>query len=841
MGCGKMWLLSIFLFCIGVAVEGLNAEAHAWKREGRLLTSSLRGFGGLSELSHHGSDLPPPLAKASLALSNTTGNQPPPEEATTSVSPKRRSPSEVIAEILHHLGGSIVFLAFGALVYLQFQIIKHERETFNQYFQGGNETFSAYLRYRFTDWFTTSEVAPSTTLIFLAISLIVIGALTYSIIIGEAPAHALWRIFVWASASPAENETSPGGRFLGICVTVCGMVILSLLFGIVSEVFATKTAEIKRGMLRVVEGGHTVILGWTDCTLCLIEELAKAKESGGGGTFVILAEQSKEELDEQMADDSIDLLGSRVIFRTGNPNYIRDLHKVSVQSASQIVIPADTNLAPEEADAKSLRTLLALKSRNWPSHGNIVVECASPPNRSLFEKTHKCHVVVVGSIVAKLIAQSTKQVGLASVFGMMLGFDGDEFYIQDREELIGSTFWQATFRSPDAVVMGVYTAAGKCLLNPGWGYRFQEGDQVIVLAEDDDAFAFPEERYFSNEDETSPKPSAARKQELREALMSTLKSSNKDTLATRTLLLGWNHHTPSLLSALDTMVAEESSVTIYSAQSVEEREVTLSRLSFHNLSVFEHKEVDLETYTSYAELANLDVDQFDKVIVQVEGHRECSADQRTIAALLQLKEIAAESESAQDFHPVVEVHEECTQGMLQICGFSNFVHSSSLISQALAAVSEDPKVNGIYAQLMSGEEHSFDLMHYSDILPGEEEPTSVSFAELTWTLASNGDMTLLAWSRENEDGLVEWEMNPADKVAKRDWTSRDMLAVLTRIQWPDDDVGASVSMARRPSRQRANPTPRRSSNSRTRLHHMLAEAQLHVDRSTSLTSGEAAT
>ena len=140
------------------------------------------------------------------------------------------------------------------------------------------------------------------------------------------PSRALFKMFVWAAAASADSG-SLGGRFIGILVTVAGLIILSLLLGIVAEAFASWVHSIKMGMKDVIEGGHVVILGLTECTRCLLEELALAKESDGGATFVLLAAGDKAEIETELAAMQMDLKNSRLIVRTGRPFVIRDLSK----------------------------------------------------------------------------------------------------------------------------------------------------------------------------------------------------------------------------------------------------------------------------------------------------------------------------------------------------------------------------------------------------------------------------------------------------------------------------------------------------------------------------------
>jgi Trk K+ transport system NAD-binding subunit len=72
----------------------------------------------------------------------------------------------------------------------------------------------------------------------------------------------------------------------------------------------------------------------------------------------------------------------------------------------------------------------------------------------------------------------------------LLGFDGCEFYFQHWPELIGRTFGEVLLRFEDAVPCGVKMAArnGHISINPPDTYVMQEGDELLVIAEDDDSY-----------------------------------------------------------------------------------------------------------------------------------------------------------------------------------------------------------------------------------------------------------------------------------------------------------------------------------------------------------------
>ena len=65
----------------------------------------------------------------------------------------------------------------------------------------------------------------------------------------------------------------------------------------------------------MLESGHTLILGWSDKMLNMIDQLCLANESAGGKAIVILAERDKQDMEEDIHKHTYNLRGSRVLCR----------------------------------------------------------------------------------------------------------------------------------------------------------------------------------------------------------------------------------------------------------------------------------------------------------------------------------------------------------------------------------------------------------------------------------------------------------------------------------------------------------------------------------------------
>merc|ERR1712178_507347 len=64
----------------------------------------------------------------------------------------------------------------------------------------------------------------------------------------------------------------------------------------------TRVDGLKQGKSKVIEQDQTVILGWNDRILPLIDQLCQANESDGGKPIVVLADRDKVGMDEYLMD-----------------------------------------------------------------------------------------------------------------------------------------------------------------------------------------------------------------------------------------------------------------------------------------------------------------------------------------------------------------------------------------------------------------------------------------------------------------------------------------------------------------------------------------------------------
>ena len=224
-----------------------------------------------------------------------------------------------------------------------------------------------------------------------------------------------------------------------------------------------------------------------------------------------------------------------------------------------------------------MRTVLSLRGMGAPRNGHIVCEVCDVDNEDLVKLVGKDSVetVVSHDVIGRLMIQCARERGLAPVLDKLLGFEDNEFYINDCAqwpELFGRRFDELMFSFEHAVVVGFLRrpeggdrgeggegpAFGKVELNPANESVLRPGDGIIVIAEDDDTYS------------PSPQPAPLDKRHVSAVFQP---EGVKAPLQERMLFIGWRRDMDDMINQLDYCVSPGSRLTLFSNLSIHEREV----------------------------------------------------------------------------------------------------------------------------------------------------------------------------------------------------------------------------------------------------------------------------
>merc|ERR1711959_858278 len=158
------------------------------------------------------------------------------------------------------------------------------------------------------------------------------------------------------------------------------MGAFSLLVNFLGDAIDSRMEALFEGKSRVLETDFTLILGWNDKILPVVEQLCLANESEGGAPIVVMAELEKPDMDGFLLDNVEDWMGSTIVTRGGNPINPNDLEFCAAPVAKSIIV-LSTGFDPDEADAQAARCVLALTGgMKYPVQGHIVVELRDADN-----------------------------------------------------------------------------------------------------------------------------------------------------------------------------------------------------------------------------------------------------------------------------------------------------------------------------------------------------------------------------------------------------------------------------------------------------------------------------
>ncbi|KAG0540329.1 hypothetical protein BDA96_03G399400 [Sorghum bicolor] len=416
------------------------------------------------------------------------------------------------------------------------------------------------IAYKVDVFFSGHPYAKLLALLLATIVLIAWGGIALYVVSGSGFLEALWLSWTFvADSGNHADQVGLGPRIVSVSISSGGMLVFATMLGLVSDAISEKVDSWRKGKSEVIEINHILILGWSDKLGSLLKQLAIANKSIGGGVVVVLAERDKEEMEMDIAKLEFDFMGTSVICRSGSPLILADLKKVSVSKARAIIVLASDENA-DQSDARALRVVLSLTGVKEGLRGHVVVEMSDLDNEPLVKLVggELIETVVAHDVIGRLMIQCALQPGLAQIWEDILGFENAEFYIKRWPELDGMRFGDVLISFPDAVPCGVKVASksGKILMNPDDDYVLREGDEVLVIAEDDDTYA------------PAPLP------EVNKGFLPNIPTPPK--YPEKILFCGWRRDIHDMIMVLEAFLAPGSELWMFNEVPEKEREIKLT-------------------------------------------------------------------------------------------------------------------------------------------------------------------------------------------------------------------------------------------------------------------------
>mmetsp|Transcript_64469 Transcript_64469/g.172637 ORF Transcript_64469/g.172637 Transcript_64469/m.172637 type:complete len:842 (-) Transcript_64469:240-2765(-) len=621
---------------------------------------------------------------------------------------------------------------------------------------------SQFLTFRVEAWIASTPRWKELVLGGFVLVLVVAGGLVLWAVSGDATlGEAVWLAWVYVVDTAAHANAPEGSqRAVALVITVGGMLVFSFLVSILTDNLASLMAALKEGKDQMVLRDHTVLLGWSELVVPLIEEIAEANASEGGGTVVILSQMDKEAVESEITMRLRGKLqGTEVKCRHGAPFVMQQLELVSVRTARSAVVLSDSNRSPDEADKDALRIVLCLRAMEIAAHGSqaqvdvidpggsspsrvnhilagtrrgklsllpqdsrqavaqkphVVVEMRDIDNEALLKALAPwAEAVVTHDFIGRLLVKTALERRVADVFCSMFGFKDSEFYREKWPALVGKTFAEIPFMFDDAVVLGMQTARGEIILCPDTTETYMEGDELIVLAEDNDSYQPRADLSPAVTYEPGPVPAELRGR----------------PAASRVLICGWRRDIADMVEELECICQPHSEVHILAPLAVEERGVRmrekgrdiLSRLS--NLSLMHHVGDPL----ARSDLGALSLEDFNTVLVVCDEEQEPDgivADGRTMATCLLIKDIVAKRDGRGGGPQIIcEMLDSRSEELMRTTQLADIIMSKKVCAGVISMIEEDQGVASLLRLLLSPTGFQVSLMSPARYFGGRPKST----------------------------------------------------------------------------------------------------------------------
>ena len=611
-------------------------------------------------------------------------------------------------------------------------------------------------------------------------------------------------------------DTGATGLWVRTCCetnVIIGLLFLATIVGIIADAVSDKMNQLKKGLVAVREAGHSVVLGWGEAALTVVKELAFANESEGGGVVVVLAEHDKEEMERDLESfmTEAELLGTEVVFRTGSRLHKTALSFVACKRARSITVLSNMSLDADTADAEMLQVVLNLTTIALDPDCVVAAEVRDKDNEPLVARLGTGLVSTVPShdICGRLMLLFVRQPGLARVYSSILGFEGNEFYVQHWPQVIGTQWKDVCLHFLQAIPIGVRRPDGSVQLNPHPGYCIAEDDALVVLSEDNDTYTWEEAPQLGGKQHfRSPQGAAA--------------------VPECVLFAGWRRDLAYIILMLDSLVGPGSELHILCELPLKQRLQEFAGNAFdpetHLFNVRVHHHVGSPVLSRCVE--QLPIERFTSAVIMTDasdtGNSDTiNSDSQCLAALMLLRGMQVarmrqrahmpaaatgalpaggrgadvmstmmqhwdEAEAlaaARQMPVVVEIMDPRTQRTVSdsymVWSIADFIQSNELVSKMLAMISEEPAVKRIMDELMGETGTQFELQAAEKFIAPDAQ---CCFLQLARECSANRHVVLAGYIELPEPGsreLAPMVINPTNKLELRNWRGCTLILITT--------------------------------------------------------------
>ena len=512
-------------------------------------------------------------------------------------------------------------------------------------------------------------------------------------------------------------------------VTICGLFITSMLIGVISTGLESKMESLQKGHSLVLEKNHVIILGFNENAINIIRELIIANENQKKGVVVVLDNQDKTEMEDLISQRIPDTKNTRIICRSGSIDNIADIEICSPQSCRSIIVNA-------ENDFMSIKAVLASAtiledSDNESAYITALIHSEENAEAARIAGNGKAEVFYYQSSIARIMAHTSRQPGMSTVFTNLLSYNGDEIYVEYFPSLTGKSFGELNLLFPKSTVIGIIRNE-KPILNPPSTTQIIESDKIILIAEDD-GISIP-----TTENATVEKSNFA-------------DGKADEPVPQKTIIFGCNELLDQVITELDCYAPKNSEVIVATTEDSFIEEYLPLQENLENIKLTKV----ISDIFNRSELEKIVANKPNNVLILTnQNDDDETADSKTLLLLLQLRDITRKNNL--NFTVTSEMRSTEDQELAEVTKVTDFVISSNITALMMTQISQTREQFVILNDLLSDSGSEL-YMKIANRYVVTDKP--VNFYTVCASASRYGEVAI-GYKKVKEDGKFEIVLNP---------------------------------------------------------------------------------
>ena len=389
----------------------------------------------------------------------------------------------------------------------------------------------------------------------------------------------------------------------------------------------------------------------------------------------------------------------------------------------------------------------------------------APTHREIVQSSFPDNVITVntGDMLAKLLVQTSRSVGLSVVYNEILSFGSSELTFFDAE-WGNSKFGAIAYRFSNGVPIGIRNANGEIFMNPSCIQPMAPNDEVLIIANNDSTIEFLDA------------PVAIPMEHM-------LSGNRQQRRVERELMIGWTFKSATIIRDFANYIIDGSQIHVLLKRPSDEQIVEIDAMNEELESI----EVSLiqKDCLSVEDMLSVKPFEYDNIIVLAgsdsgESYVDAArVDAENIVALLLLRRIFNQypTESG-NTNLITEILDSQNDALVSKAGVHDVIISNRLVSMITAQISERRDIEKVYDDMF--QEGGSAIFLKPANLYFETLPKEVSFTDMIAIAQKRDEVCIgvkvkaLEGDRESNRGIT---LNP-EKNTRYELQPDDSLVVL---------------------------------------------------------------